>query len=103
MVRNGTIGRVGTVRATLRPAESAAPRQAEPSRALILLDGGRAEAPRDAPAPEAATQKARGGTRPLAGFLTQMILEADPTLRPSRLERTGLAAARYAQAARLTA
>ncbi|MCJ2110991.1 hypothetical protein ACFZ8E_00165 [Methylobacterium sp. HMF5984] len=101
MMQIGTIGRVGTVRATVRP-QAPEPREparpAEPSRALVAIAGGRAEAPEDA-----ATQKARGGTRPLAGFLTQMIVESDPTLRPSRLERTGIAAARYAETARLTA
>jgi hypothetical protein len=32
-----------------------------------------------------------------------VIMASDPTLRPSRLERTGIAAARYAETARLTA
>ena len=99
MMQIGTIGRVGTVRATVRPqAPEPAPRDAAPVRALVAIAGGRAEAPQDAQTP-----KARGGTRPLAGFLTQMIVASDPTLRPSRLERTGIAAARYAETARLTA
>ena len=39
--------------------------------------------------------------RPLAGFLAQLIVSADPTLRPSRLDRTQEAAARYAETARV--
>ncbi len=39
------------------------------------------------------------GGRPMAAFLTQLIVEADPALRPSRSDRTRTAAARYAQAA----
>ncbi len=100
MMQIGTIGRVGTVRASVRPpAPASEPPQASqaPARALVAIAGGRDEAP-DAPMP-----KARGGTRPLAGFLTQVIVASDPTLRPSRLERTGIAAARYAETARLTA
>ena len=37
--------------------------------------------------------------RPMADFLTQLIVSADPDLRPSRLGRTRVAAALYAQAA----
>ncbi len=102
MVQIGTVGRVGTARPAGRMAE-AAPRRAEPSRALVALDGGRAEPRPDEPGQDAPRRKAHGGTRPLAGFLTQMIVDADPTLRPSRLERTGIAAARYAETARRTA
>jgi hypothetical protein len=40
----------------------------------------------------------RGG-RTMAGFLTQLIVSADPTLRPARPERTKAAAALYARAA----
>ncbi|WP_246685581.1 hypothetical protein [Methylobacterium sp. WL103] len=110
MMQIGTIGRVGTVRATVRPqapgseSQSSEPQEASgskvsaPTRALVAIAGGRDEAAQDAPTP-----KARGGTRPLAGFLTQVIVASDPTLRPSRLERTGIAAARYAETARLTA
>lgn len=36
------------------------------------------------------------GGRPMASFVTQLILSADPTLRPARLERMREAAARYA-------
>ena len=110
MMQIGTIGRVGTVRATVRPlapgyepqkaaeSQASAPKVSAPTRALVAIAGGRDEAAQDAPTP-----KARGGTRPLAGFLTQVIVASDPTLRPSRLERTGIAAARYAETARLTA
>ncbi|KQT50369.1 hypothetical protein ASG52_05990 [Methylobacterium sp. Leaf456] len=63
-------------------------------------DNGRTEAGR---ALVAATQagpppRVRGG-RPLAGFLTQLIVSADPGLRPARLERTKAAVALYARAA----
>lgn len=36
--------------------------------------------------------------RPMAGFLAQLIVSADPTLAPSRSDRTRVAAARYTQA-----
>ena len=39
------------------------------------------------------------GRRPLAGFLTQLIVSADPALRPARSERTKAAAALYARTA----
>ena len=39
--------------------------------------------------------------RPLAGFLAQLIVSADPTLTPSRAARTQKAAARYAETARV--
>jgi hypothetical protein len=35
----------------------------------------------------------------MADFLTQLIVSADPALRPARLERTKAAAALYARAA----
>lgn len=56
------------------------------ARALVAAGPGRA-APR-----------LRGG-RPMAGFLTQLIVSADPALRPARPERTKAAAALYARAA----
>ena len=96
MMQIGTIGRVGTVRATVRPqAPAPEPQAAVPARALVAIPGGRDEVRQDAP-----TRQARGGTRPLAGFLTQVIVASDPTLRPSRLERAGIAALRYAETAR---
>lgn len=48
--------------------------------------------------PGGAGQRLRGG-RPMAGFLTQLIVSADPGLRPARSERTKAAAALYARAA----
>lgn len=45
-----------------------------------------------------ASPRLRGG-RPMANFLTQLIVSADPALRPARLERTKAAAALYARAA----
>ncbi|MGT2480943.1 hypothetical protein ACU4GR_23825 [Methylobacterium oryzae CBMB20] len=38
--------------------------------------------------------------RPRAGFIAHLLTADDPTLLPSRLERTRMAAACYAQAAR---
>lgn len=39
------------------------------------------------------------GGRPLAGFVTQLIVSTDPAARPSRITRTKAAAALYAQTA----
>lgn len=39
------------------------------------------------------------GRRPMAGFLTQLIVSTDPALRPARSERTKAAVALYARAA----
>lgn len=41
-----------------------------------------------------------GGRRPDAGFLAQLLVSSDPTLRTSRIARTRSAAARYAAVAR---
>jgi len=57
-------------------------------RDLVVIPGGEALGFRPVPA------------RPLSGFLAQLIVSAEPTLRPSRIERTRSAAARYAEAAR---
>ncbi|QIJ75985.1 hypothetical protein GU700_16040 [Methylobacterium sp. NI91] len=51
-----------------------------------------------APSSAGARPRLRGG-RPMANFLTQLIVSADPALRPARLERTKAAAALYARAA----
>ncbi|AWI90158.1 hypothetical protein C0214_18975 [Methylobacterium sp. DM1] len=51
-----------------------------------------------APSSAGAGPRLRGG-RPMANFLTQLIVSADPALRPARLERTKAAAALYARAA----
>ena len=76
--RNGTATRP-------EPAQAGGARETG-SRALVTLA---------APGPRPA---ATGG-RPLAGFLTQLMLGADPALRPARLQRTRAAAALYARAA----
>ncbi|KQO65473.1 hypothetical protein [Methylobacterium sp. Leaf88] len=55
---------------------------------LVVISGGGASGFRPVPA------------RPLSGFLAQLIVSTEPTLRPSRIERTRSAAARYAEAAR---
>ncbi|KAB1075813.1 hypothetical protein F6X51_03345 [Methylobacterium planeticum] len=49
---------------------------------------------------EAAARAGPVVRRPLAGFVAQLIVSADPRLRPSRGERTRAAASLYAQAAR---
>jgi len=54
----------------------------------VVISGGGASGFRPVPA------------RPLSGFLAQLIVSTEPTLRPSRIERTRSAAARYAEAAR---
>ncbi|WP_244537230.1 hypothetical protein [Methylobacterium pseudosasicola] len=40
------------------------------------------------------------GGRACSGFVAHLLVATDPTLRPSRLERTRAAAARYAETAR---
>lgn len=55
---------------------------------LVLIPGGASSGLRPVP------------NRPLAGFLAQLLVSAEPTLRPSRSERTLSAAARYAETAR---
>ncbi|AWN35297.1 hypothetical protein DK427_05745 [Methylobacterium radiodurans] len=44
-----------------------------------------------------------GSARPQVGFVAQLLAGADPTLRPSRMERARRAAALYADAARRVA
>ncbi len=44
-----------------------------------------------------------GSARPQVGFVAQLIVGADPTLQPSRMERARRAAALYAEAARRVA
>ncbi len=48
--------------------------------------------------PSGPSPRVRGG-RPLAEFLTQLIVSVDPGLRPARSERTKAAVALYARAA----
>lgn len=50
------------------------------------------------PSVDAGPRRIRGG-RPMADFLTQLIVSTDPALRPTRPERTKAAAALYARAA----
>ncbi|MEE7441387.1 hypothetical protein [Methylobacterium oryzae] len=101
MVRIGTVSRLGPtqVRSTRRapvPDADASPETARTEvHALALIDGGRSDEP---PAPRTAERAAAG--RPRAGFIAQLLTAGDPTLLPSRLERTRMAAARYAEAAR---
>ncbi|MCJ2123571.1 hypothetical protein [Methylobacterium sp. J-077] len=101
MARIGTVGRTGATWS--RPARSAgaaagpvgSTEAIPPVRALVVLDGGR----REARASIVATDRFEGG-RASAGFVTHLLVATDPTLRPSRLERTKAAAARYAETAR---
>lgn len=86
--------------ATERPAQAQAwPRQthaaATAGRALVVIDGGR---PEDADRVSAAERPGAG--KPRAGFVAQLLTAGDPTLFPSRLERTRMAAASYAETAR---
>ncbi|SFG73164.1 hypothetical protein [Methylobacterium gossipiicola] len=63
-----------------------------PAYDLVVIPGGEAYGTRR-PAPP----------RPDSGFLTQLLLGANPVLRPTRLDRTRNAAATYAAMARQTA
>jgi len=101
MARIGTVGRTGASwsRTTRQAGAAAGPvgsvEEIPPVRALVVLDGGR----REAHASIVATDRFEGG-RASAGFVAQLLIASDPTLRPSRLERTRAAAARYAETAR---
>lgn len=99
MGRIETVGRVAAARvvpvrdAQAGPSKGAAKEAAEsPARALVAIDGGRREEPR--------SPGRDGVARPGAGFVAQLLVAADPGLRPSRLERTRAAAACYAETAR---
>ena len=92
---------VRPARETPQATERAAPDGTAPSRgdaasrALVVIDGGRSERPdRAMPAERLAAGRSRGG------FITQLLASEDPTLLPSRPERTRMAAACYAEAAR---
>jgi hypothetical protein len=102
MVRIGTGSRLGPaqvrpVRTVADATERTGPAAARaPTRALVVIDGGRtAEEPEKA---AAADPRVVGRSR--AGFIAQLLTANDPTLLPSRLERTRAAAACYAEAAR---
>ncbi|NEU10769.1 hypothetical protein G3T14_01310 [Methylobacterium sp. BTF04] len=64
--------------------------QVDPGRDLVIMSGSPQE-------PRCGWRVAR---RPDSGFLAQLIVSADPTLRASRIERTRSATARYAEMAR---
>ncbi|MGE8125649.1 hypothetical protein ACQKQD_01590 [Methylobacterium sp. NPDC080182] len=101
MVRIGTVSRLGptqvrsTRRAPVRDADTSPETARTEVHALALIDGGLSEAPSGTRTAE----RAAAG-RPRAGFIAQLLTADDPTLLPSRLERTRMAAARYAEAAR---
>ncbi|MCJ2096007.1 hypothetical protein MKK67_26440 [Methylobacterium sp. J-072] len=101
MARIGTVGRTGaTWSRPARPAGAAAGpvgsvEEIPPVRALVVLDGGR----REARATIVSVDRFDGG-RACSGFVAHLLVATDPTLRPSRLERTRAAAARYAETAR---
>ena len=106
MVRIETGNRLGP--AQVRPAreapqatERSAPdgpgptRDEGASRALVVIDGGRSErADRAVPAERLTAGRSRGS------FIAQLLVSENPTLLPSRPERTRMAAACYAEAAR---
>ncbi|MCJ2086288.1 hypothetical protein MKK88_09800 [Methylobacterium sp. E-005] len=87
---------VRPVRATPGPTEDVRSEGLRPAgRALVVIDGGSPEGrERAGPAERAAPEKSR------AGFIAQLLTANDPTLLPSRLERTRTAAACYAETAR---
>jgi hypothetical protein len=82
--------RTGRVEAIRREADAGTAQT--PSRALVVLEGGRRDEPRSA-------ASFRDG-RAEAGFVAQLLVGADPTLQTSRLTRSRLAAERYAEMAR---
>jgi hypothetical protein len=104
MVRIGTGSRLEP--AQVRPArdvpgategtpQDGTRRPSSEARALVLIDGGRSEG-----SERAALAERPAAARPRAGFIAQLLTAGDPALLPSRLERTRMAAACYAQAAR---
>ena len=101
MVRIGTVSRLDPVqpRPGRRAPDVMSGTDAEPgqppARALTIIDGGQPDGRQEA----LRAERAATG-RPRAGFVAQLLTADDPTLQPSRLERTRMAAARYAEAAR---
>ncbi|GJD35240.1 hypothetical protein [Methylobacterium aerolatum] len=94
MIRITPVGSVRTERVIDgRAADRAAASPTPPSRALTVIGGGRAETD------DRSTAWLRDG-RTEAGFVTQLLVGADPTLQTSRLARTRQAAASYATMAR---
>ena len=102
MVRVGTGDRLGPAQVRpVRPEQSATEAsRAEPAarpsgRALVVIAE---KCPEEPGLVAHAMGAVAGGAR--AGFLTQLLTAGDPTLLPTRLERTQMAAACYAEAAR---
>lgn len=97
MERIGPVGsaRTGRIEA-IRPTAPAAETPNPPSRALVIIEGGR---PGDA---RSSSTSVRDG-RAEAGFVAQLLVGADPTLGVSRPIRARQAADRYAEMARLLA
>ncbi|GJE60237.1 hypothetical protein [Methylobacterium trifolii] len=97
MMRIETVGRPGTVRVGRRTAPETgrhATADADTARALVVLPGGRVGGGEG----DARQDRApRTGGRPLAEFVAHLIVSADQSLRPSRIERTRAAAALYAE------
>jgi hypothetical protein len=102
MVRIGTGDRLGPAqvrpaRPTQDAAEHALPESRKPpARALTVIEGGLSGTRRD----DEATPERPAAGRPRAGFVVQLLTAHDLTLLPSRLERTRIAAASYAESAR---
>ena len=93
MVRISPVGSIRTERVGAgRPAATPAAPPESPSRALVVIEGGRQE-------DERSTAWLRDGSTE-AGFVTQLLVGADPSLQTSRLVRTRQAAAQYAEMAR---
>jgi hypothetical protein len=79
--------------------ESDAPARRE----LVVISGGQESGSQESGGQESASQTSGFRpvpARPLSGFLAQLLVSVEPTLRPSRIERTRSAAAHYAAAAR---
>jgi hypothetical protein len=93
MGRIEPIGSAGTGRVEAIRPESDRDMAQTPSRALVVVEGGRRGEPRSA-------ASFRDG-RAEAGFVAQLLVGADPTLQTSRLTRSRQAAERYAEMARL--
>ncbi|MEL6060707.1 MULTISPECIES: hypothetical protein [unclassified Methylobacterium] len=90
------LAQVRPVRATPGATEGGRSEAVRPTgRALVVIDGGYPEG-RDRAVP--AERAAPGTSR--AGFIAQLLTAEDPTLLPSRLERTRMATACYAETAR---
>jgi hypothetical protein len=83
----------GTRQEGTQPQRRAPP--ASEARALVLIDGGQSERTE-----RVASAERPAAGKPRAGFIAHLLTAGDPALLPSRLERTRMAAACYAEAAR---